>query len=350
MIQNLLTGFHNRSIIVTMIAAIIIFLIFWLLRKFFTKKLIILIQHYIDGGILGKFVTAFEMPIRALFIVLGLYFALRFLPLSLAADVFIGKLMRTILIILVFWGLYGLAGSHSFLSDELKEKLNLDDILISFFSKVVHILVVALAIVLIANEWGFDINGFVAGLGLGGLAIAFAAKDALANILGGIVIILEKPFAIGDWVATPSVDGIVEGISFRSTRFRTLAQAVVTVPNATLANEAITNWTRMEKRRLTFSLGLSYETPKEKIEICVQKIRTILLENPEINKEQIVVNFEKFNDSSLDVLIYCFTNTTVWTEFIQVREDINLKIMDILEEEGVSIAFPSHSVYLQKQA
>jgi hypothetical protein len=150
----------------------------------------------------------------------------------------------------------------------------------------------------VANEWGYDVNGFIAGLGLGGLALALAAQNALANLFGGLIIILEKPFSIGDWIATPSVEGTVETITFRSTLIRGFDQAVITVPNATLANEPITNHTRMGKRRIFYYLGLSYATTGQEMETCVKRIRQMLNDHPDIHKETIMVNFESFGHDS----------------------------------------------------
>jgi MscS family membrane protein len=167
-------------------------------------------------------------------------------------------------------------------------------------------------------------------------------------MFGGMVIFLDKPFTIGDWISTPSVEGTVEDITFRSTKIRTFAHALVTVPNATLANEPITNWSRMGKRRITFHLGVTYTTSRSKLEKCVQAIRAMLEEHPGIHKETIFVYFERFNESSLDIFLYFFTNTTDWKEYLSIREDVNFKIMQILEQEGVSVAFPSRSIYIEK--
>lgn len=233
--------------------------------------------------------------------------------------------------------------------DAVSKKLNwdIDRILIPFLSKSIRFVVVAIAISVVAQEWGYEIGGLVAGLGLGGLAFALAARDAVANIFGGIVIITEKPFSIGDWIETPSVEGTVEDITFRSTRVRTFAQALVTMPNSTLANEPITNWTRMGKRRITFHLGVTYSTPRHKLETSVRRIRNMLEQHPEIDQETLFVHFDKFAGSSLDIFLYFFTKTTDWGKWLEVKEDCNLKIMEILEEEGVSIAFPSTSVYFE---
>lgn len=189
---------------------------------------------------------------------------------------------------------------------------------------------------MIAQEFGYNVNGFVAGLGLGGLAFALASKDVLANLFGGVVIIIEKPFTIGDWISTSSVDGIVEDITFRSSKIRTFEQALVTVPNATLANDLITNWSKMGKRRVTFNLHFTIDTSKEKLENVVKQIDNLLKHHPDIHQKPIHVALSEYNGSGIEILIYFFTKTTDWGQYLKVKEDINFKIMDILKSEEVS--------------
>lgn len=341
----------NYENLQSVIMMLLIFLAFWLLQKLFSRYLFpwLLKLSRRTGHVLDdKLLLAFERPIQVLIIILGIYTALWYLALPLAADVFLNRLFRSVLVIILAWGFYDLTGNNSLLSEELKEKLNLDNMLISFFSNVVRFVILALAIVIVAQEWNYDVNGFIAGLGLGGLAFALAAKDALANIFGGIVIIMEKPFVIGDWIAASGVEGTVEDISFRSTKIRLFSQSLVIIPNSMLAGGAITNYSRMGKRRINFYLGLTYDTPENKVKSCVERIKQMLMQHEGIHPETILVYFENFNDSSLDIIIYCFTNTTVWSEYLEVKQDINLKIMSILEEEGVSMAFPTRSIYLEQ--
>jgi MscS family membrane protein len=332
------------------IEALLIFLTFLLLRKVFTRYILTWLQKLTSrttSKLDDKMLLACERPMRALFVILGLYLALLYLPLSPVLNVLCSQVFRSLLVILIAWGFYDFCGSNSLLSEELKDKLNMDNMLIHFFSNVARFIIIALAVVIIAQEWNYDVNGFIAGLGLGGLAFALAAKDALANIFGGIVIIMEKPFVIGDWIAVPEVEGVVESISFRSTKIRSFSQALITIPNSTLASEAITNHSRMGKRRISFYLGLTYDTPKNKVEHCVQRLKQMLAEHPGIHPETILVSFEVFNESSLDIFIYCFTHTTIWSEYLETKQDVNLKIMAILEDEEISIAFPSRSIYLE---
>ena len=336
-----------------LIPAILIYLGVMLLRLIFTRyilKLLMKLSGKTGTTLDNHIIAAFERPIRQFFTLLGLYLALLYFPFSPEHELLMTKIFRSFLIILVASGFYNLIGRYSVFHKELEETfgINIDKILVPLFSKVLKFLVLILAAtMIIQEEWDYDLNSLIAGLGLGGLAFALAAKDTVSNVFGGIVIITDKPFSIGDWISTPNVEGVVEDINFRSTKLRTFAQAMVTVPNATLANESITNWTRMGKRRITFNLGVTYNTPKVKIEKCVNEIQQMLENHPEIHQETIFVTFNSFNESSLDIFLYFFTNTTDWGDFLKIKEDINFKIMEILEREEVSVAFPSRSLYLE---
>lgn len=203
---------------------------------------------------------------------------------------------------------------------------------------------------MIAQEFNYDVNGFVAGLGLGGLAFALAAKDTISNFFGGIIIITEKPFTIGDWVETSSVTGGVEDITFRSTRFRTAQGALVTVPNSTLSMEAITNWTRMTKRQVTFSVRVSYATPIDRLERCITRLREMLREHEGVHDDTIMVNFDVFADSYYNLFFNFYTKTIVWAESLDVRQDINRRIIDIFAEEGVEFAYPGQNVFVKQKS
>lgn len=330
----------------------LIFLGFLVFRKLFTTLLFSIIlkltkktKSDVDTNIL----LAFENPIRVLLIIIGIYAALSYLPITPNQQNSLDIFLRSFIIIAIAWGLYNLADTYSGLFQNLTRKLGLDwdPILFPFLSKSLRFIVVALAFSIIVQEWGYNIEGFIAGLGLGGLAFALAAQDTVKNIFGGIVIITERPFSIGDWIFTPSVEGTVLDITFRSTKIRTFAQAVTTIPNSTLANEAITNWSRMGKRRINFNLRVTYDTPSHKLNNALQKITAMLKNHPDIHQETIFVNLDKFGDSSLEIFLYFFTKTTVWGEFLNVKEDVNFKILSILEEEGISIGLPATAVHFK---
>ncbi|WP_066639077.1 mechanosensitive ion channel family protein [Desulfolucanica intricata] len=333
--------------------ALLIFLGFLLFRGIFIKYIFKKLLNFIDKTdteLNKKILRALEKPLKIFFLILGIYASLSYLPLTAAQDVLITKIFRSAIVILIAMFFYNFEGDELFLAFQNKFKLNIDKILVPFFSKILRFVTIVLAVSIVAQEWGYDVNGFIAGLGLGGLAFALAAKDTVANIFGGIVVITDKPFSIGDWIKTPSVEGTVEDITFRSIKVRTFEDAVVSVPNATLVNEPIVNWSRMGKRRITFKLGVEYGTSKDKLNKCISEIKNMLENHPEIHKQTIFVRFDSFGESSLDIFLYFFTNTTVWSEYLRVKEDVNFKIMSILENEEVNVAFPSRSIYVETPA
>ncbi|MBD1382211.1 mechanosensitive ion channel family protein [Metabacillus arenae] len=329
-----------------------ILLVFLLLRKIFVKyvfKLIMKLSDKTPTELFRNVLLAFEKPLRWFFILIGLYLAIRYSPFFDEQMKVINQFYRASLVLLITWGLYNLTASSSMLFQKMNKRLDLemDDIVAPFLSKVFRFVILALSFSIIAQEFNYDVNGFVAGLGLGGLAFALAAQDTIGNFFGGVIIITEKPFTIGDWIKTPSVEGVIEDISFRSTRIRTFPQALVTVPNSTLVREPITNWTKMGKRQVNFSIGVTYNTPEDKVKTCVKRIEEMLRDHEDINNEVILVSFDKFNSSSLDIFLYFFTNSTVWAEHLKAKQDVNFEIMKILKEENVEFAFPSQTLYVE---
>lgn len=334
--------------------AIAVFAFFVLLKNIFAKyvfKIILKLVNKTKFNVDTKIVAAFQKPVTNFFEVLGFYFAFKILtmagiPISI---LLIEKIFSTAIIVLITWGINNLTGESSVLFERMHKAydIKVDKVLFPFMSKTLRLIVLALAITIVAEKWGYNIQGFVTGLGLGGLAFALAAKDAAANIIAGIFIILDKPFTIGDWVSSDTLEGSIEEISFRTTKIRAVDQALIIVPNSKLTDEAVINFSRRGKRRVHLNLGLNYRTSREKLETCVESIRHMLEEHPQVSKDDILVRFDKFNSSGIDVLIYYFTDTPDFNEYFKIKEDVNFTIMDILQGQGVSIAFPSTSVYVE---
>ncbi len=334
--------------------ALLVFLLISGLRKpitAYSTKIMLLLTSKTKTSFPEKMIRSFEGPFRFLVGFLGIYLASRLLNLPDNVDGVILNLIRSILVVAIAWGFINLFQNTSGVFENLAQRFSVEknDILIQFIAKGIRVIIVALTVSIVVQEWGYNVNSFVAGLGIGGLAFALAAQETLANLFGGMVITLDQPFKLEDWIETPSVEGVVEEISFRSTRVRTFSQALVHVPNATIVKEPITNWSRMGKRRIMFTLGVTYSTPREKLENCTGLIRELLVDHREIDNELIMVRFNEFSQNSLDIFIYCFALTTQWGEFLRIKEDINFKTMDILKKEGVSIAFPSRSIYFENK-
>ncbi|WP_409306026.1 mechanosensitive ion channel family protein [Peribacillus sp. SCS-155] len=334
--------------------SIAIFLLFILLRKAFTTyifKFLLGIAERRKIQTAANILLALEKPFRWLIILIGIMVSLYFFPIDfLSADIQ-RKIYRSAFIYLISWGLINLSSIANLLFPKIMQKLDVDvdQIVMPFFTKIAKFILFMLSASIIAEEWGFNVNGFITGLGLGGLAFALAAKDTIGNLFGGIVIVTEKPFTIGDWIKTPSVEGTVEDISFRSTKVRTFAQALVTVPNSTLSNEPIINWSKMGKRQISFHLGLSYDTPKWKLEKVIYEIEDMLINHVDIHPDTILVKFDQYGDSSLNVYLYFFTNLTDFASYLRTKEEVNFNIMEILERENVRIAFPTRTLIVQQE-
>ena len=208
-------------------------------------------------------------------------------------------------------------------------------------------IIIMLGFVTVAREWNYDISAFIASLSIGSLAVAFAAKDALANVFGSMIILLDKPFKIGDWIKANGIEGIVESVSFRSTCIRTFPQELVYIPNSLLSNTPITNYTLRERRRIDFTLGLTYGTTAAQIEEFIFKLKNYLEDLTLIDENDVRVHFLTYNSSSLDIRVVCYAKTGKHLEYLNIMQEINLHTLELLEEVGVSCAFPSTSLYFE---
>jgi MscS family membrane protein len=334
--------------------AIGIFLLFLLLRKIFAKyvfSLLLKLSSKVKTSVLTSIFTAFEKPIQWLFIIIGFYVSVRYYPLFNQSNPVFSDILRSGIVIIFSWGLYNLTASSSHIFDKFNDKysLEIDAILIPFLSRILRVVIVVITISIVAQEFGYEVSSFVAGLGIGGLAISLAAKDAIANLFGGIVIITERPFTIGDWIMTSTIEGTVEEITFRSTKIRTFKDAVVTVPNATLANAEITNWSKMSKRQVTFYLKVTFDTSKQTLDKIVKNINDLLLNHPDIHDDSVQVRFDLFDQNGYGISVTFFTKTTVFGEYIRIKEEVNFQILEILEAEKVQLAVPSMKLSLDKE-
>lgn len=327
-----------------------VFLILLLLRKLFTKyvyKVLIRLFSKTPTELFTQTLLAFERPVQWLWVLVGIYGFVRYFPYWDHTNPLFLKGVQTAIILLISWGLYKLTSATSIIFERFNKqtKFALDGILLPFISRALRFIILALTATVVLEIFDYSISGFVAGLGLGGLAFALAAQDVLANLFGGVVILIEKPFTKGDWIITPSVEGTVEEITFRSTKVRTLSLGLVTVPNATLSVEAITNTSRRDRRLASFHLQLDYDTPSAKVKTVVEQIRAMLEQHKDIHQETIYVTFDEYGENGVEVYLYFFTKTSAWGEYLAVKGDVNLRIMQILEAEDVFIALPNSVLY-----
>ncbi|MFT5686349.1 MAG: MscS family membrane protein [Myxococcota bacterium] len=223
----------------------------------------------------------------------------------------------------------------------------LDDQVIPLVSRAIKAGLWVLGIVFILQNVGVEVTALLAGVSVGGVAVALAAKDTISNLFGSLTIFTDRPFQIGDWVIIGDIEGVVEEVGFRSTRIRTFPNSQVTVPNATVANSPVDNFGRREVRRLKFDLGLRYGTPRAKLVAFQDRIRAFLKENEKIADGTLEVVFTGFGASSLDIMIYTFLDVRDWSEELAEKERCYLEVLRIAEELEVEFAFPSTSIYVE---
>jgi MscS family membrane protein len=271
----------------------------------------------------------------------GLYNGLALVFSKGFSLIFILSIFRILLRIVDYIGLILLKRS-----EETESKM--DDQIIPFAIEIIKFIIYIFAVfIILGNVIGVDITALVAGLGIGGLALAMASKESLENLLGSFTIFLDKPFIVGDNVTAGSVTGTVEKVGFRSTQIRTYDKSLVTVPNKMMVDAELDNLGMRPVRRVKFDIGLNYETTAEQIKKIVSDIQTMVDDHPKTNDEG-KVKFQEFGSSSLDILVMYFVDSPSWSDLIDVREDINYKIMEIVKKHNSDFAFPSTTVYLQK--
>ncbi|MBW7996117.1 MAG: mechanosensitive ion channel family protein [Candidatus Glassbacteria bacterium] len=289
-------------------------------------------------------------PVNALVFSLGIFFAI--FSFRLPTDPY--DLPRTItqayhvtLSLIGVWVAYRLCDliaevTRSFLARQDEE---LADHFTPLVRQAIRVTVTLVGGIMIIQNLGYSVTSLVAGLGIGGLAIALAAQDTVANLLGTVVMFTDKPFKIGDWVKFNEVNGFVEAFGFRSVKVRTWSNTLLYVPNKMVTSEIIENCTSMRKRRVKMTVGVQYDSPPKAVSELVRRIEELLKNDEGVNQEYMLVKFTDFGPSSLDIFIYYFTSSTVWAEYLEVRQRINLAIMELVEELGLSFAFPSRTLY-----
>ncbi len=322
-----------------------------LIQRILLKRLARKLQHTAnpwDDALLH----AMQRPLTLLIWVLGLTFAADIAASESTATIFTAVTpVRVVGSISAFtWFLIRLTVNfqQNIIDAGLAENENYDRSTAEAIGKLLRISILITAALMMLQTLGFSISGVLAFGGVGGIAIGFAAKDLLANFFGGLMIYLDRPFAVGDWIRSPDreIEGTVEQIGWRLTRIRSFDKRPIYVPNATFANIAVVNPSRMTHRRINETIGVRYDDAA-KLEAIIDDVRDMLHNHEEIDTSQtLMVNLVSFAPSSLDFFIYTFTKTTVWTKYHKVKQDVLFKIYHIVESHGAELAFPTSTVHL----
>jgi len=296
-------------------------------------------------------IDSIKKPISLIIWAAGIYLAAEITQEATGAVIFkaVEPLRDTVIIGAIAWFLVRLIrhGEQKFVKGEKP----VDATTVDAIAKLLKVSVVITSALVVLQTLGFSISGVVAFGGIGGMAVGFAAKDLLANFFGGLTIYLDRPFTVGDWVRSPDrdIEGVVENIGWRLTRIRTFDKRPLYVPNSVFTTIAVENPSRMLNRRIKETIGIRYDDAG-KMESIVNKVKDMLMNHPEIDTNKtLIVNFNAFAPSSLDFFIYTFTKTTNWIHFHEVKQNVMLKIIDIIEKEGAECAFPTSTIHLADQ-
>ena len=359
-VQSALTPFYNAFPFLShtflgiplgnLVAALLVLCFFFFLRKVFTHIITAWLQSLAkktETFYDDRVISALKHPVSFSFVLIG--FHLFFLLLLRESD-FVKNILNTLVVFLIFWAIIAVAEALRGLLYHATDKLNpdLSKEMANFILKLIKIFIGGIGLGAMLQVWGINVTALLASLGLGGLAFALAAKDTASNLFGSFAILADKSIRIGEWIKVGNTEGVVEDIGMRTTKIRTFEKSLITVPNQVVANSPIENFSRRGVRRIKMTIGITYGTTQVQIEKIVEEILYLLHNHENIaQNESIMVNFKAFGSSSLDIFIYCFTRTSNWKTYMDIKQEIQLAIMKIVEENGSSFAFPSQSIYLE---
>jgi MscS family membrane protein len=344
-LQKLIT--ENNSYLIEAFIVIFVALIIDFIQRQILKKLhkrLERTKNKLDDAVVG----AITRPISVVIWVAGIALAADIIQKSTKSVIFsvVEPLRDTVIVAALGWFLIRLINNIE--NSYLQSDKEIDHTTVDAISKLLRISVMITAALVALQTLGYSVSGVLAFGGIGGIAIGFAAKDLLANFFGGLTIYLDRPFSVGDWVRSPDreIEGTIEKIGWRLTRIRTFDKRPLYVPNSIFTTIAVENPSRMKNRRIYETIGLRYEDAL-KVETIIGKVKEMLLNHPEIDSRQtLIVNLNAFAPSALDFFIYTFTKTTNWIYFHEVKQDVLLKVMKIITDEGAEIAFPTSTIHL----
>ena len=297
--------------------------------------------------------SAFYSPLKVFFIILGVYLAVLFLkrPLNLSSQImhYVTVGFKILSVIAFAIGLAKSFTTKSSLIHKMRKqsKKEIDDTTLEFILKIVRAVIYIITVFIVLALLKIDLTGLIAGLGIGGLILTLAAQDTAKNLFGGLVIFLDKPFNVGDWIQMDSYEGTIEDITFRTTRIRTFENSILNVPNSKIADSAVINWSKMEQRRYKINLRIELGTPVEKLQKLQQRVEKMLHDRESILDDSTIVRFDNMTEEGINMLIYTYTDSVGYDSYLEECEDINYKLMKILEEENIKVAYDTQNIYVR---
>lgn len=334
------------------IIALCIFFGFLVIRGIFSKYVLYRLHKWAaksDTNADDKVIDALIPPIKFIPIIMGFFFAGKYLDMNEDIEIIFNNFIRSLIAFDIFWAIHRAIEPVSYMFNRLEKILS--KAMVSWIFKFVRFLIIFIGGAVILEMWGIQVGPLLAGLGLFGAAVALGAQDLFKNLIGGLTIIAEKRFHPGEWILVEGVvEGTVEEIGFRSTKVRRFDSSPMFVPNSQLSDASMTNFSRMTNRRINWMVGVTYDTTTEQLKDIRDNILDYIKNNDDFDKAphlHLFVRIDSFNASSIDILIYCFTKTKIWGEYLDVKEKLALEIKRIVEEAGSNFAFPSQSLYIE---
>ena len=329
-----------------------IFLIFLLFRGLISKIIINRLKKIAKkttNKLDDSFVQAMEGPARFFPIVIGFFIASYYLEFSVESQAFIDNVNKSLITILIFWLIHQFIQPVTYLLGGLEKLLTKE--LIGWIVKALKILIFILGAAAVLELWGIKIGPIIAGLGLFGVAVALGAQDLFKNLISGILVLVEKRFKVGDWIVVENIiEGIVEGIGFRSTVVRKFDKSIAIIPNFQFAENAVINISQTTNWIISWVITLQYDTTVQQLKKVRDEIEKYVTTHKDFKSSLgHAVRVDKFSDSSIDMYIRCFTVTDDWNEWLAVKERLAIEIKQIVENNKASFAFPSSSIYIEKK-
>lgn len=322
----------------------------WLVRRWLARHAFPKLQaRRWKGPAVPILLRGFAAPLGRLALLSGVYLALATLPWGVAAiPAFLLKLYRIGVIACLCHGLYSASDLTALLLKSFSPEIRGSATLQSVLVKIYKMMVLILGGLMIAQESGLPVSGLLTSAGLVGLTISLAAQDSASNLFSGMVILLERPFHIGDWIIVEDVEGKVEDINFRSTKIRALDNSLYILTNSKVCSSVINNCAERQKRLYRFTLGVTYDTTRPQLEKLMADLTAMLKACPDLYEDSVIVRLTGFGASSIDILVSAYARTAEMEEFLQIQNSLNLSLMDVMQKNGVGFAFPSTSVYIEK--
>ena len=332
------------------IIALSIFIFFLFLRGVFSKFVVKKLEKYVSKTT-NKFdnslVRSMEGPAKFFPLVLGFFISTSYLTTEHNA---IELINRSLITILIFWTFHQIIGPFSVVIKSVGGLLSRD--LINWIIKAIKVLILILGAAAVLELWGIKIGPIIAGLGLFGVAVALGAQDLFKNLISGILVLVERRFQVGDWIFVEGIiEGTVESINFRSTVVRRFDKSLATIPNFQFAENAVINNSQITNRRINWLIGLEYRTTGEQLKTIKNEIESFIKNSKDFSSSSdtiLSVKIEQFAASSIDIRLICFTKTKHYLEWMNVKDVLALEIKKIVEKNNASFAFPSTSIYVEK--